>query len=186
MEYLTMDVKIIENNKGQSLFEFILLLPVLLGFSTILIRINTAIQISIVNQQFTRDQLGILINNSAFYPALSKQQILIQTGSNQMVLGVSENQAVADDNGTYSPEATTQWVGRGSASKSNDSPQEEPSIRGSVRIRNSITICTNSFLLPTNITSLMLDSSFHAANNVQLTESHQVAYCAPGGMSYEQ
>jgi len=64
MEYLTMDVKIIENNKGQSLFEFILLLPVLLGFSTILIRINTAIQISIVNQQFTRDQLGILINNS--------------------------------------------------------------------------------------------------------------------------
>jgi len=181
-----MDVRMIyKNTEGQSLFEFLLLLPVLLSFSTILIRINTAIQVSIMNQQFTRDQLGLLTGNSAFYPALSKQRMLIQSSSNQMILGVSENQAVADDNGTYSPEATTQWIGRGSAPKTNDPPQEEPTLRGAVRIRNSITICTNSFISPSNTPSLMLDANFHAVSTVQLSESHQVAYCAPGGMSYE-
>ena len=37
--------------RGQSLLEFCLLLPVLLGLVTMMIRVNTAIQVSIVNQQ---------------------------------------------------------------------------------------------------------------------------------------
>ncbi|MEO5970142.1 MAG: hypothetical protein ABIQ95_09460, partial [Bdellovibrionia bacterium] len=54
------------NNEGQSVIEFIFMLPLLIGMSTLLVNINTAIQMGIVNQQYARFQTLFLTFNSPF------------------------------------------------------------------------------------------------------------------------
>ena len=51
---------------GQSIVEFLVSLPLLVGLAVVLIRVNSAIQMSIVNQQYARAQTLNLTYNSPF------------------------------------------------------------------------------------------------------------------------
>jgi hypothetical protein len=138
--FLTM---VAENEEGQSIFEFMLMLPMLVGLSVILVRINSAIQSSIVNQKYARAQALFLTFNSAFYPRLEQQMSLINYGNNQMILGVSDNPAPVGE-GEYLPKASTQLISRNKKMQASDAPKEEPNLRANVRVRNSVTLCTQT------------------------------------------
>ena len=92
---------------GQSILEFLLMLPMLVGLVLILVRINTAIQVSIVNQQYARSHALWLNFNSAVYPQLAlREGHLTANNDNQMVIGVSDNTAPQDGT-TFTPVAST-------------------------------------------------------------------------------
>lgn len=136
---------------GQSLMEFMVTLPLMIGLAVVMVRVNTAIQSSIVDQQYARAQAHFVTFNSPFYPEVDKQTGLISDGFNQMLMGVSDNLGTAG----YSPLATVQYIGRRKGVLGDDSSQAyqmsaegaTPKKRLSVRIRNSVTLCTSNFLL---------------------------------------
>lgn len=136
--------------EGQSVVEFVFMLPMLLGITTLLVHINTAIQISIVNQQYARIQTLRLTFNSPFYPALrrsdesySGQPVGPRTllnGAYQMVVGVADNLL---EGGDAHPVATQQLIVRKPSLTRQNAPQDEnATTMGWVRIRNSVTLCT--------------------------------------------
>ena len=129
---------------GQSILEFLLMLPMLVGFTMILLKLNTAIQISIVDQQYARAQTFFLTLNSPYYPKLLIQSNLSGSSTDQMLVGVSNNQSTAG----YVPQATTQWVARtANAPGADNSPQSEPKRRANVRVRNTVTLCTQNLFI---------------------------------------
>lgn len=140
-----------DNDKGQSVIEFLLLLPLLVGLVSLLIKVNTAIQVSIVNQQYARAHIHWLAFNSAFFPQIAHRKVnFIPKGYNRMVIGVSDNKAASAETETYEPEATTQLVVRsGKAPKKDGSSKEELNERARVRVRNTISLCTQSNVITT-------------------------------------
>ena len=128
---------------GQSLLEFVLLLPSLLGLSVILIRVNTAIQRAIVDQQYARQQALFLTVHSPIYPnrRLIAGSFTRALKSNQMVIGLSEN--VANVASNYVAQASTEYIAR-KPGLGSDEPQKEPNERAKVRIRSTVTLCTQS------------------------------------------
>jgi len=46
----------LSSERGQSVLEFVFMLPILLGLIVIMVRSNTVIQMSIVNQKYARAQ----------------------------------------------------------------------------------------------------------------------------------
>lgn len=150
---------------GQSILEFLLIIPTLIGFVSILIRVNTAIQISIVNQQYGRAQAHFLTYASAVYPDIGKQDRLIRYSTNQLILGVEDFQT--GENGG-APTATVQRITRSASVVAPDQPGEEPTTRAKVRIRNTVTLCTPSFFLTTAATRL---------DTMPLPENARFTYC---------
>src|SRR3954470_17424704 len=119
--------QILRDEEGQSILELLLLLPALLGMTVMLIHANTAIQVSIVNQQYARAQALWLTFNSSVYPSLAQRVANFDAkGYNQMVIGVSDNRAPNSADEKYNPKATVQNVGRKPASGGSDQPQTEP------------------------------------------------------------
>ena len=138
------------DDSGQSLLEFLLLLPVLMGSGMILMRLNTSIQMSIVDQKYARAQALFLPHNSPYYPKIMRQADLFNKKSNQMVLGVSDNNKKSDSDGedSYVPVASSYRIARNAAAAGPDGPpQEEPVKRGKVRIRNTISLCTHTITM---------------------------------------
>lgn len=139
----------LQNERGQSIVEFALSLPLLLGLILVLIKINTAIQMSIVNQQHARAQALVLTYNSPVYPELKRRYARFQNldkdlTTNHMVVGVSDNVSTSGD---YAPRASVQVISR--QPRPDEGPiQSEPSDRKRVRIRSSVTICTQSNVKP--------------------------------------
>ncbi len=159
-----MDVK---GESGQSIFEFLFAMPMLIGMVMILIRLNTAIQMSLVNQQYSRAQALFLAYNSPFYPELEKQENLVGKSTNQLMVGVSDNPATPN----YFPKASVQLIGRNRKSAGSNAPQEEPPLRSLVRVRNSVTLCTRSYFLGSGQPILALAGTPIApVGNVALTE----------------
>ena len=77
--------------KGQSIVELILMMPVMIGIAVLTMRVNTAIQVSIVNQQYSRAQALFLTYNSAVYPPLKLRLPELQGKKyNQMLIGISD------------------------------------------------------------------------------------------------
>jgi hypothetical protein len=175
--------------EGQSILEFLLLLPILIGMAVILVRLNTAIQVGIVNQQYSRSQVLFLTYNSPFYPELSKQPRLISTSSNQMIVGVSDNVAGSAE---YQPRATVQLISRNPKIQGPDSPKEEPQLRGKVRIRNTVTLCTQTLFTQSaqggSQPILLLQGSNppRAAGPVALNEGTRFNNICRSAMKYEQ
>lgn len=144
-----MDVRegLLKSESGQSVVEFLIFLPLLVGITSLLIRVNTLIQISIVDQKYARAQTFFLTYNHAYYPQLTYRLDpdigLIKTGSNQMVLGVSDNLISRG----ATPLASTQNIVRPGKQVGNTDPQAEPSSRGIVRVRDTVALCTqNNFV----------------------------------------
>jgi hypothetical protein len=135
-------------SSGQSLLEFLLLLPFLLGLTILMIRANQAIQISIVNQQYARAQTHFITFNSPYYPdnRVGRRDEMIRNGVHAITLGVGEKSIGGDDEESSDiPEAPMQMVAR-SEQKAGPKPaaQEESERSGWVRIRNTITLCSGS------------------------------------------
>jgi hypothetical protein len=183
----------IMDDKGQSVFEFLMMLPMLFGMVIILTRVNTAIQISIVNQQYARAQTLFLAFNSPIYPSLDHQVLdLIAKSTNQMIVGVSDNPPGASK--SYTPQATVQHISRKKSVPAPDTPNEEPTIRAKVRIRNTVTLCTPTFFLKQQggaVTEILRvgGNPLRPLTPVQLNESNAIAlFQTPCGssMRYEQ
>ena len=127
---------------GQSLVEVVLILPVMLGMFLMLLRVNGAIQVSIVNQKYARQRLFELMGNSPEYPDLSKQPTLIGNGDNRLVTGVSEESTLnGSDFQVSAPTVLIARSRRAAAGGSNEAGAE-PQRRARVRVRNTVEICT--------------------------------------------
>src|SRR4051812_32338299 len=119
-------IMVVEREEGQSIIEFLLMLPMLLGITMILIKLNIAIQIAIVDQQYARAQALFLAFNSPYYPSVQKrEQRLVPSGTNQLITGVSDN-ADEGGQGTYVPKATVQPITRSKRVTASDAAHEEP------------------------------------------------------------
>jgi len=132
------------SNGGQSLIEFVFMLPVMFGMIFILIRVNSAIQVSIVNQKYSRQRLLELVGNSPHYPDVGQRLTeMVTNGINRMVVGVSE-ELIPDKAVDFTPSATTQVITakKDSSGTASDAAQEEPDFRAKVRIRNTVELCT--------------------------------------------
>ena len=136
--------QLLNEELGQSIIELILMLPVMIGLIILMIKINTAIQVSIVDQKYARAQALFLTFNSPFYPDVEKQVKMAEYGMNQMLVGVSGNLDSSGQGSDYIPEATIQNVARKSRGQPDDPGKEPVFSRSKVRIRNSVTLCTQN------------------------------------------
>ncbi len=157
--------------EGQSILEFLLLLPIMVGIVAVMIKVNSLIQMAIVNQQYARSQALFLTYNSPVYPELrfrAGNSGMEAQGYSQMVVGVSEN--IADGGSEYEPEASTQNILRTIGQPiGNDDPRFEGSrLRGLVRVRNTVTLCTQT-------NSVAIKGGFIPAYRMQ--EGVQLQYC---------
>jgi hypothetical protein len=142
-----------ENESGQSVLEFVFMLPVLLGLVVIMVRSNTVIQMSIVNQKYARAQALWLTFNSPHYPRLSFRKEgspddqFVQFGFNRMVIGMSEQPV--DDTGGKAV-ASTQTIVRGGVPAADGPSQSEPLDRAKVRVRTTVALCTQTNAIVTS------------------------------------
>src|SRR5262249_48876225 len=124
--------------------EFLFVLPLMMAVILLMIRSNTAIQMSIVDQKYARAQVLFLAGNSPEYPL--RQSIvtdLAGKGMNQLVVGVSEDKPSsgtgADGTDTR---ASTYYIGRrpGGMGEQPDAG-DDITRRVTIRIRNTVTLC---------------------------------------------
>ncbi len=149
------DLKILEyfsDSSGQSLMEFVFGLPLMLGLAILMVKVNTAIQVSIVDQKYARAQALFLAYNSPFYPEKSKQLKLRSFLLNQILVGVSGNLDSSANSSEYTPEATVQSIARSpknpqALQASNENQAEPKAERANVRIRNTVTLCTQNYMV---------------------------------------
>ncbi len=136
----------ITDEGGQSILEFILTLPLMLGLVVLLLRINTTIQMSIVNQKYTRGMAQWFVFNSAVFPEVKvRRNDFVNPGAgatfNQMIIGVSENRPSKEDPGA---EASKFRIVRRAKDNKESEAGEEPEELTEVRVRNTLSICTQS------------------------------------------
>ena len=173
---------------GQSVLEFLVMMPMLLGLVVILVRVNEAIQTSIVNQQYARAQTLQLAFNSPFYPEQAKKQRMIAKATHQLIVGVSENQALSLE---ISPKAATQRITRTrNAPGASDAAGEEPPLRAKVRIRTTVTLCTGHLFLetagaPRPILAQASSPPFPAIQSYALTQNNKPRNFCGSPFKYE-
>jgi hypothetical protein len=180
----THQLRVAHGEQGQSLLEFLLMLPMMLGLIVIMSRVNTAIQASIVDQQYARMQTLWLTFNSPVYPKLGLQASELNGKNyNQMMIGVSDNEITSDSN---QPIASTTMITRtpAQAADASNDPQTEPQTRGNVRIRNTVTLCTQANLVGgTPILNISVTNgsanlpTVAVAGAYNLPENSQFDYC---------
>lgn len=144
----------LKQESGQALIEFLLVLPSVILFFVLMVRINSAVQVSIVNQKWSRAHIHFLTMNSPDYPAYKIRaepgRGMAATKSDQFVLGVSGD--LFEEEGDVVPTATVVAIkGKrglpGMPSRGDNSNQSEPAQRDRIRIRNTVTLCTqNNFV----------------------------------------
>jgi hypothetical protein len=170
---------VVSNEGGQSVIELLVMLPLLLALTLLVVKINTAIQISIVNQKYARGRTLFLAHNSPVYPSRFKGNgtgnglavtELEEKGYNRMVVGVSAN-PISEEEGSTTPVATTFMVARSrnTATGSNED-KAEPDRRSLVRVRTTVALCTPSWVVqggnnfvPTRIAQDTFGSNFSPA-----------------------
>ena len=127
------------------------MLPAMIGLMIVLLRVNQAIQVSIVNQRYARGAALSLTFNSPYYPMIKYHKPdFYDKKYNAMVIGVSQNFADDEVGDSYTPEAATQLVARSKGlakGNASDHTDEEPKQRGFVRIRTTVSMCTPSYVV---------------------------------------
>jgi hypothetical protein len=171
--------RIADDEQGQSLLEFLFMLPMMIGLIVLMTRVNTAIQASIVDQQYARAQTTWLTFNSPVYPNLRLQASELNGKNyNQMMIGVSDNLIGGSE---LHPEAQTTFIPRkrSLASRASDDPQVEPESRANVRIRNTVSLCTQPNVLNGQpVLPLSLDASGpHVVGPYNFPETAKFDYC---------
>ncbi len=149
----------VRGENGQSMLEFVFMLPILVGLIVVMVRTNTVIQMSIVNQKYARAQALWLTFNSPYYPRLSfrkpkdacgdfdSNDQFIRYGFNRMVIGMAD-QPVDDTGGKAN--AVTQSVVRDSSTAGDGPSQSEPIDRAKVRVRTTVALCTQTNAIVTS------------------------------------
>jgi hypothetical protein len=147
------DLHSVLGERGQSVLEFVFMLPVLLGLVVVMVRSNTVIQMSIVNQKYARAQALWLTFNSPYYPRLSfrkstdkcnnfdPQDQFIANGYNRMVIGMAEKPVDEMDSKAT---ASVQAITRGGVPAPDGPSQSEPIDRAKVRVRTTVALCTQT------------------------------------------
>jgi hypothetical protein len=131
---------------GQSVIEFMLMLPVLLGLAMLMIRVNTVIQMGIVNQQYARAQALFVSGNGAEYPRREAIVAVLSVAKyNQFVVGISEEPDPVDAD-ALKIDASTYRIVPNSVTGFNDAPGVEAAQRGNLRVRTSLTLCLPTLL----------------------------------------
>jgi Flp pilus assembly protein TadG len=140
---------VVNSEEGQSLLEFVFGLPLLIGLSLIMIRVNESIQMSIVAQRYVRSQVLFLAQNSPEYPRRDLARALTAANRNQVIMGLREQPAL-DGEVKEEPKASTNMISRSKSTSINDltsGTAEEPAKRSNVRIRNTVSLCTQSYFV---------------------------------------
>ncbi|MDR3607403.1 MAG: hypothetical protein P4M08_08485 [Oligoflexia bacterium] len=138
----------VRDQSGQSVLEFLLTLPLMVGLAVLMIRVNTVIQMGIVNQQYVRAQTLYVSDNAADYPQRPGFiSVLASSQYNQLVVAMVEPQELAGDPAT-SPPATTYRIAPKTLNGFNNNDQTEAALRGVLRIRSTVTLC-----IPTLVSS---------------------------------
>jgi hypothetical protein len=171
-------------NEGQSVLEFLFMLPAVIGLVVVMTRINQAIQVSIVDQQYARAQVTFLTFNHPYYPEiLMRYQQLVSKNYNQMMIGVADNITPADGS-PYNPSATVQNITRSNrnpASQGSNDPQVEPAQRAMVRVRNTVSLCAAPVIVAPGTPLLAmasLSAQFSQPAQYNLSDSTKFDYCA--------
>jgi Flp pilus assembly protein TadG len=130
------------DRSGQSVLEFMLMLPLMLGLAMLMIRVNTVIQMGIVNQQYARAQALYTAGNGAEYPR-REQIVSVLSGVkyNQLVIGISDEEDPLDGDLSTQKTATAYKIVPASVTGYNDSAQTEAQQRGNIRVRTSVSLC---------------------------------------------
>ena len=147
----------LREEEGQSVLEFLFMLPVMISLLVLMTRVNSAIQVSIVDQQYARAQAHFLTFSSPVYPEIRLRYAqLVGKNYNQMLMGVGDN-IVPADGSAYTPIATTQNIARNRkiAALGNNDPQKEPNPdsgegRALVRVRGTVSLCTQINVINSN------------------------------------
>ncbi|HEY8278183.1 MAG TPA: hypothetical protein VIH99_01080 [Bdellovibrionota bacterium] len=140
----------IDQESGQALVEFIILIPIVLMLVWYLIHVNLAINKSIVGQKHARSQLFLKMFNHRSGPMLAE---FIQTRRSHFYIGVS-SKVMANDG---RPEAPTEMLGVGPTPRMfkdvNDEAGEPAanSPRQRVRVRTVFGICTHRKKTPSGL-----------------------------------
>lgn len=174
---------------GQSILEFLLMLPMLVGLTIVLVRVNQAIQVSIVNQQYARMQSLWLAFNSPVYPALKLNVgVITAQQENQQIILVAGNQAPADGS-NIEPEAATSYVARKQGLQHLGDGDPDATQRALVHVRDTVTLCTQSNVVRSKsgyipILPMSTTAPFAPTGNYSLSEDvGQFDFCH-GGLQY--
>lgn len=133
-------------NEGQSILELMFSIPVFVGFIWVFFQVNTAIQVSINNQQHSRAQMLHLTFNSPIFPELKFREDpmtgMIASGNpEQFTAGTSDELVDAANPSTITP--TIISLARDPSKEKGESNQSWPGTeRTNIRIRDTVTICT--------------------------------------------
>jgi len=143
---------------GQSVLEFLVLLPAMVGLTVLLVRVNTVIQVSLVNQKYARAQILFLTMNSSEYPTLENRFAsdgMYDLESNEMIVGVS-NKVAPDAGEDYPPDPIIYKITRPGGPGGDDS-EPEPDRRDKIRVRNTVSLCTQLNFVKVNGTKVPYD-----------------------------
>ena len=131
----------LRRQRGQSLLEFALLLPIMGGMVLLLVQINMAINVSIVSQKYTRNHLYHLFFNHRYYPELNQAKSINGGIAGRFWIGMDDR--VEPDGGKeVNPHPIKVKIGTRKAGKDDD---PEAKIRQNVRIRVTSFTCTAPF-----------------------------------------
>ena len=104
------------------------------------VRISSGIQVSIVNQKYSRLRIFEFADNAPYYPKLDFfRRFFIEQNANRMVIGVSEQPLSGD---TVEPDASTVKINSSRQVVGSSEPKAEPDLRSEVRVRNTVELCT--------------------------------------------
>ncbi len=127
--------------RGQSLLEFVLLLPVMVGMLILMVRISSSVQVSIVNQKYSRLRIFEFTDNAPYYPKIDFfRRFFLEQNANRMVIGVSD-QPVSGE--SVEPDASTVKINSSRQVVGSNEARAEPDLRSEVRVRNTVEICTS-------------------------------------------
>jgi hypothetical protein len=132
-----------KNERGQAMFEFIMIMPLILTFIWYMVHINSAINKSIVAQVNTRNWLFVKLFNHSHGPAIYPQA----PNRSSFVMGVA-GEVIPEGEAGYRAPAPVEVLGMGPKPKDYDGADDEPGeptggvLRQKVRIRTAFGICT--------------------------------------------
>lgn len=134
--------KIARDEGGQSMIEFIMLIPLIMAFVWYLVHVNMAINKSIVGQKHARSQLFLKLYNHRSGPVANE---FGRSERSHFYVGVSASPTGASNTAVAPIESLGIGMNPTPNTAANDDPGDaEPgSLRQRVRVRTAFGICTH-------------------------------------------
>lgn len=159
------------------------MVPLMIGLSVLLVKVNQAIQMGIVNQQYARAQALFLTMGSPVYPRVGLRDKMAKLKYNQMLMGVQENSPGTEEQGTRSLASIAKLTDKPGGSI--ESGTDDVTERSEVRIRSTVTLCTQTNVVnvaggfkPVLELELVRRRLARAAGTWQLFEGSVFDYCS--------